>query len=1008
MKRFATLIIFYLGLVSFAQAQQFVIVGGPGNNTKNDTAKVDKNRIRLSGKVYDSFTKAALKAHVTLMRQDSTVVDTTTCWMWTWGTSDSYYEFRVPRKPEHFIIKAECEGYHPGFINYNMRYIARNHEFEMPRILLKKKAEEDDIFGEGSLDGVVVTGTKVKIAYRGDTVVYNASAFNLPEGSMLDGLVREMPGAELKDNGDIYVNGKKVDFLTLNGKDFFKGNNKVMLDNLPYYTVQTVEVYDKSSEESQWKGQETTKKDFVMDVKLKREYNRGLLANIEGGVGTDDRYLSRFFALYYTDHTRLSLFGNLNNVNEDRRPGQDGNWSPANQPQGLRSTKQVGLNLTTEDQDKNVEERFDATLTWNNADNQTRTSSERFGSEGSVFSGSESLSKQKDFRFSINNHLTLNVPIKLRFGTRLDYSNGDLTSESSDSTWQAASLTNRTHNLGLNNYRSVNLNSDLYWFKKLPWGDGISLWATIGYNQNKPSESFSQNLTEYMQTGVSDFRNRYTDSHSNNYNFSFNGEYTISLLNGWRISPNFSYHQSYRSYHNMSYRLDRLNSMNNGISEENEESLSKPQLKVKNALLPSLSTPLSPLSSQNTPTPPIGWLPSNAELFSVLDTDNSDTHTHFERTYQGRLNFSKSLGDDDGWIDFGLPLQKIDERMHYDDGVLDTIARRSDVMFQPSFSYYKWGKNSKMLSYNMSVQRPDYASLMPTDDTTNPLIYTINNPNLKNTTTHSLFSQFSFRNDSTARIIYLTGNVTLTQNATGTRSTYNSTTGFSTYMQDNVNGNWVASATIGYERPLGKARLFSIENNIGAGYTHSVDFDMLTYSSSSKSIEEIARMESPLSKVNTTNISEKLRLKYQKNKLTLQVGGDVSWRHSKGTSDNFQTINAWDFSYGLTAKYTIPFVNIDFGSDLNMFSRRGYNSSMMNTDDLVWNASLSRTFLKGKLTARLMAFDILHQLSSTQYNVNAQGRTETWHNCIPRYALLTLAYKFQKMPKGKKSSTSPF
>jgi hypothetical protein len=49
-----------------------------------------------------------------------------------------------------------------------------------------------------------------------------------------------------------------------------------------------------------------------------------------------------------------------------------------------------------------------------------------------------------------------------------------------------------------------------------------------------------------------------------------------------------------------------------------------------------------------------------------------------------------------------------------------------------------------------------------------------------------------------------------------------------------------------------------------------------------------------------------------------------------------------------------------------------------------------------------MAFDILHQLSSTQYSVNAQGRTETWHNCIPRYALLTLAYKFQKMPKKKK------
>ena len=131
------------------------------------------------------------------------------------------------------------------------------------------------------------------------------------------------------------------------------------------------------------------------------------------------------------------------------------------------------------------------------------------------------------------------------------------------------------------------------------------------------------------------------------------------------------------------------------------------------------------------------------------------------------------------------------------------------------------------------------------------------------------------------------------------------------------------------------------------------------------------------------------------------MGGEVSWRSSKGTSANFQAINAWDYQYGITAKYTIPWMNVDLATDLKMFSRRGYNSSMMNTDDLVWNASLSRSFLKGKVTARLMAFDILHQLSSTQYSVNAQGRTETWHNCIPRYALLTLSYKFQKMPKKK-------
>jgi hypothetical protein len=82
-----------------------------------------------------------------------------------------------------------------------------------------------------------------------------------------------------------------------------------------------------------------------------------------------------------------------------------------------------------------------------------------------------------------------------------------------------------------------------------------------------------------------------------------------------------------------------------------------------------------------------------------------------------------------------------------------------------------------------------------------------------------------------------------------------------------------------------------------------------------------------------------------------------------------------------------------------MFSRRGYSDSSMNTDDLVWNASLSRSFMKGKLTARLEGFDILGQLSNTRFSVNAQGRTEQWRNSLSSYAMLHLIYKFSVMPK---------
>ena len=71
-----------------------------------------------------------------------------------------------------------------------------------------------------NLNEVSVTATKVKFYNRGDTIVYNADAFQLAEGSMLDALIEQLPGVTLDDNGVIKVNGRTVESLILNGKDF--------------------------------------------------------------------------------------------------------------------------------------------------------------------------------------------------------------------------------------------------------------------------------------------------------------------------------------------------------------------------------------------------------------------------------------------------------------------------------------------------------------------------------------------------------------------------------------------------------------------------------------------------------------------------------------------------------------------------------------------------------------------------------------------------------------------
>ena len=227
------------------------------------------------------------------------------------------YYFQISREPARYILKFEHPNYETAFTDFEMKKVSRRRDdIEGPKVYMKKAARASHFEG-GQLDEVMVKATKIKMVWRGDTLVYNADAFNVPEGSMLDGLIKQLPGVELKDNGEIFVNGKKIDNLTLNGADFFKGKNQIMLQNLPYFTVKNIEVYKKQTEENKYLGiDDEDEKEYTMDVILKREYNIGGSANVEAGYGTDDRYKLKGFGLRFSDRTRAVVFGGMNNINE--------------------------------------------------------------------------------------------------------------------------------------------------------------------------------------------------------------------------------------------------------------------------------------------------------------------------------------------------------------------------------------------------------------------------------------------------------------------------------------------------------------------------------------------------------------------------------------------------------------------------------------------------------------------------------------------------------------------
>ena len=101
----------------------------------------------------------------------------------------------------------------------------------------------------------------------------------------------------------------------------------------------------------------------------------------------------------------------------------------------------------------------------------------------------------------------------------------------------------------------------------------------------------------------------------------------------------------------------------------------------------------------------------------------------------------------------------------------------------------------------------------------------------------------------------------------------------------------------------------------------------------------------------------------------------------------------------MAGQVTLP-LDIELATDVTLYARRGYSDASMNTTDWVWNARLSRSFLRGKpLTVSLEGFDLLHSLDNVTRTLNAQGRTETRRNVLPNYVMLHLSYRFNLNPK---------
>ena len=942
------------------------------------SAQSKTKKVCLYGTVHNRMTGELLSGvKAELMTRDSSVVgDCCTEKYFQVGNTLCPWYFYVPKKEAQYILKLSKEGYETLYkdITYEPRGNKGIIIFEKTYL---KYAPKERVLGAAT-----VTATRVKFYTKKDTVVFNADAFEMAEGSMLDALIKQLPGVELRDNGQIYVNGRFVESLLLNGENFFDKDRNVMLENLPSYMVNNVKVYERLGEKSRLMKRDMDDKSYVMDINLKKHYSIGWIGNAEGGAGTRDHYLGRFFALRFTRQSRVSLFGNMNNLNETRKPGQNGDWSPGNVRQGQNAHKIFGLDYMVNDRRTRYKLEGWAKAEHDNLTALEQTTGEAFMPNGNVYKRGGNHESQSVTSFnSFHNWLFHNDLTVIKVAPYVLYEkkkkrgnsysaalNRDMNGLSGltdslfsgSSEWLRNAVINRVKNEDMQKSDKFFTTATASFTQNLRYFSGlIDAEGYISYKKEH-FERFNHYQLDYPsaagQTGEA--RNRYYKSPSEMFSYYGRADFWYWLPCNFALVPSYKYRVLNTRNDNMIYRLDQLDGWGSGKE--------------------------------------LGALPSEWEYLSTLDKGNSynqEQNTQ-EHTISMKINGNHLILNNkvrfEAYAEFPVVLTR--RKLDYVRANIDTVLTKQVAAFNPfvrtSFIWHDW-KRRIDIEYDVDTKLYGLSQTLDIRSDDDPLRVTLGNGRLKNSVAHQLDVSYTNNSNRKQRFFNAGVNYNAVRNQIGYSSEYNRATGVYTYRPVNINGNYSVGGNVNYSMALDRKRRWNLSTTTSAQLHNNVDLITVTGSDAN-----------PRSKVKTLFLNETVKIDHRFGRQKVGAKAGCSWRNATSAREDFSTINAANFNYGLTGQFELP-CGFQLFTDLTMYSRRGYEAHEMNTDELVWNARLSKQVWKKRLTLALEGFDILHNLSAVTHTLNGQGRTETYRNVIPSYGMLHVIYRLNVQPKKK-------
>ena len=875
------------------------------------------------------------------------------------------------------------------------------------------------------LGTALVTGTAAKVEQKEDTTVFNANAYRVPEGSTLEALIKQLPGAEIDDNGKVKINGQEVTEFLINGKDFFKGDTDIAMKNLPTNLVSKIKSYKKKSDYTEMTGIDDGEETNVLDISTKRELNQTLVSNIDLAYGTKDRYSAKAFINYFTDQSRITVYGSANNIN-DRGYGGWGRGGG-----GVTASKEGGLDFSWEN-GKEKKEAGRVELGGNARYNhRTSHSLSTNSTETFLTSSSSTRSFSNGFNRSRNSSTNFNTSFRVRwnpdtmtmvmFRPSYSFSQGkgnstNLSATFNDDPYEVdggvikspldsimkpmgninpqllAIAVNRQHRESMNDNKNHNLSGTLNFTRRFGnEGRNVNIRLNAGYSK---SESNNYSLSEIMyfkgsaENSTSTFLNQYTTSPSKNYNYSARLSYSEPLGNNWFAEARYEYSHRYSDSNRSLYNLEDYNEGD------------------------------SPWGSYDKAINIFGTVPSDADLLMLVRDDYNSQYAPYTNNDQS-ANLGVRYNTKEIRFNAGVDFKPQHTKMEYTrPSQIDTVVTREVFNWAPNVRLrYHFNQTTNLdINYRSSSSQPSMTNLLEVIDDSNPLYISMGNAGLKPSWNHNMNIDFRTYDTEAQRGIFAGVRGSMTQNSVTNKSIYDVETGRNFSRPENINGNWSTSGYFGFNTALGADKLWNISTNSNVSHNTSVGY----IGNRTTGIGEppasgpealnfyhnvFNNIESVKATTNTLNLGERLSFGYRATYWDFNIFGNVNYQKSKSDVQERANLETWNFDYGAHLNINTDF-GLRFSTDLRINSRRGYSSAEMNTNEMLWNAQISHSFLKGKAaTLSIQFYDILREQSSISRSISAYQRTDSWTYGIHSYCMVHFIYKLNIFG-GKKTEAS--